>query len=141
MNFVCVNSIIVEEAWKPLIESCHPFQMRKMKEADSQFIWVGLLEVVYLSSGLSFVRIFVLITFASSTFSLHALKFLYVCHKELDLRYWFWGNESSPSLWAPCWVGGWYLWYHVEENRTFGALSAEKTSYFTQVKSGGKLEP
>lgn len=103
----------------------------------SLFEWVTLRWLIYYQV-FSPVRIFVLITFGSFTFSPHALKFLYFCCQKLGQRYWFWGDETSPSLWAPCGVGGWYLWSHVEKNRTFTAFSIDKVSYFhrlSQVES------
>lgn len=56
-----------EEDWKLLMESSH-FLDRILEEAGFWFTWVGLSEVAYVSSGLSSVNIFVLITFASFMF-------------------------------------------------------------------------
>ena len=71
--------VALVEAWKQLIESSH-FSDEEIERADSQFFWVGLLEVAYLSIGFSLIiRIF----FWSPMYPLHSLpynlKFLYFC--------------------------------------------------------------
>lgn len=136
MSFICMS-----RHWRSLkanwLSSSILFRWGHWKRpTPSLFEWASLRWLT--CHQLSSVRSFIWISCASSTVSLHALKLTHFCQQRLGQRWWFWGTEPSPSLWAPCRVGGWLL---VIPSGKEQSLSIDKAGIFPQVKSGGKLEP
>lgn len=98
--------------------------LRILKESGFQFIWVGLPEVAYVSSGLSSFRVFdhlCIIYVLAPYLKISAFLSLESESEMLILGKWIFTEPMSTILGVGC-----YWRCQVEKNRTFTACSIDK---------------